>query len=51
MHLKAQKKLYVKLIFGTFQFGPGKALWTAFVAAWKQTAYYCLDTETLGQLL
>lgn len=48
MHLKTQKKLYVKFIFGTFEFGLGRALWTAFVAAWEANGTLSLGYRKVG---
>lgn len=50
MHLKAQKKLCVKFIFGTFQFGLGKALGTAFVAAWEANGMLSFGYRKVGSV-
>lgn len=50
MHLKAQKKAYVKFIFGTFQFRLGKALWTAFVAGWEANGTLSFGYRKVGSV-
>lgn len=48
MHLKVRKKLHVKLIFGTLQFG--KALWTAFAAAWEANSLLLFGYRKVGSV-